>query len=937
MRDENGEQSNRGNRMFDLLDMLAEQGRIARDPNWRPQPPAPPPNGGVDDPYRMARYEAGAARNTQANLDAKDRVEQAGLDPTTTTIIASAVDAVGGVNNRQDAQAIVDRTIQAVRDTGDTRAEAIASSELMPLLENFRHATPEAAATNSARQSSTPQPQQQQQAQAQRTPDAVERQRQQREEQRAKQAAAGNPLNKPVQPADVPATGTEDASTKRARQQRNATRRIRAVTPGAGPDGSVWDVTRGSGDVGRRDVVASYRIKPTPADEWSSEQVSTPAVQELSADGATRFYTAIAAAKNADPTAAAVALYDVEDYAKMRLFLTEDGTAGFAIKPGDVPDIVSVFNTKGGPNKGVSYPLMRLAVEQGGRKLDAFDTVLPTMYSANGFEVVARQPWNDEYAPEGWDYERFNRFNGGRPDVVFMAFTDTMQDYKPGDGKYVEDWSEGEVLQAQAVEEAGTKPTTETKFTQQPVQQWQADGSGASPQVPGSVPGELRIRVPTSKKKGAVVTNPEDDLRVDLATLLTTPVLADKLANIVRAYPQMSEEDAQGTTEQVLDRFVERVKENYLVLYDALPDEFRQRAKKWYDGANRIAKEWALEFGLKPEAVAGILAVMSPQKDWFQNVSLARRILDIAANPGQAKWNPAMNGRAVLTKVFAKPEPKKKKLKSPPKIGLDGKLIKQKKPPKQIDKNKLQEWNERIAGKDFKDLKTYEDKARWLRVYDEALLSRSFPVVTPEGDILHSRTVKTGKGKDSKVAWQSFKNIAKAIMLIEDPTIENIDKAIGNEHKVRSFYNNIHAPNSPRGPATSDTHNVAAGLLLPLGGNSREVEMNFGVGPSDASTGATGTYGLYTEGLRRARAERDVDHPRQMQSITWEGVRILFEASKKQSEIKDMRAKWQAVREGRMTREELHAEIADRIRNAGLPEWYKLGAITLGKGEYDKR
>ena len=31
-------------------------------------------------------------------------------------------------------------------------------------------------------------------------------------------------------------------------------------------------------------------------------------------------------------------------------------------------------------------------------------------------------PWNDEYAPEGWDYELFRNFNQGRPDVTFMAY-----------------------------------------------------------------------------------------------------------------------------------------------------------------------------------------------------------------------------------------------------------------------------------------------------------------------------------------------------------------------------------------------------------------------------------------------------------------------------------------------------------------------------------
>ena len=53
--------------------------------------------------------------------------------------------------------------------------------------------------------------------------------------------------------------------------------------------------------------------------------------------------------------------------------------------------------------------------------------------------------------------------------------------------------------------------------------------------------------------------------------------------------------------------------------------------------------------------------------------------------------------------------------------------------------------------------------------------------------------------------------------------MSKIDTVLGNEHKVRSFYNNILQPNAPRGgkapedatDITSDTWNIRAGLLHP--------------------------------------------------------------------------------------------------------------------------
>lgn len=98
-----------------------------------------------------------------------------------------------------------------------------------------------------------------------------------------------------------------------------------------------------------------------------------------------------------DGTGLAVYVYSAKEYQGMRLFLSEDGKAGFALKPDG--DIVSVFNEAG---DGRVHALIALAVQEGGTKLDCFDTVLADLYAVNGFRVVRRQPFNDEFAPEGW-------------------------------------------------------------------------------------------------------------------------------------------------------------------------------------------------------------------------------------------------------------------------------------------------------------------------------------------------------------------------------------------------------------------------------------------------------------------------------------------------------------------------------------------------------
>ena len=152
------------------------------------------------------------------------------------------------------------------------------------------------------------------------------------------------------------------------------------------------------------------------------------------------FARKIQAGKDASPYGAAVYVYSESDYQDMKMFMTEDGSAGIAVADGDT--IVSLFNN--GTHKNVTFALASLAVEEGGLYSDAFDTQLPYIYQHVGFRVVSRLKWSDQFSPDDWDKDQFKVFNKGEPDVVFMvAEPDYFGPYSKDVGYYVDTYEEG--------------------------------------------------------------------------------------------------------------------------------------------------------------------------------------------------------------------------------------------------------------------------------------------------------------------------------------------------------------------------------------------------------------------------------------------------------------------------------------------------------------
>ena len=152
------------------------------------------------------------------------------------------------------------------------------------------------------------------------------------------------------------------------------------------------------------------------------------------------FASKMRASKDASPYGAAVYVYAESDYQNMKMFMTEDGSAGIAIEDGDT--IVSLYSD--GTNKNVTYALASLAVEEGGIYSDAFDTELPHIYQHVGFKVVSRLKWDDQFSPDDWEKSTFLPYNKGEPDVVFMVVDpDYFGPYSTDVGYYVEDYDEG--------------------------------------------------------------------------------------------------------------------------------------------------------------------------------------------------------------------------------------------------------------------------------------------------------------------------------------------------------------------------------------------------------------------------------------------------------------------------------------------------------------
>jgi hypothetical protein len=457
----------------------------------------------------------------------------------------------------------------------------------------------------------------------------------------------------------------------------------------------------------------------------------------------------------------------------------------------------------------------------------------------------------------------------------------------------------------------------------------------------GGNSGEHPARISTRKPKAGneAVTG---DLRVDTESA--------KLAKPLRETPEMTAHDfnvrqmakypgmpahlrkKNAKTEDILQAFHNLSEGNLRFLHDAMPPEIRARAKLWYKGGRRIVDNFAKRYDMPDSAVAGVLASLSPQKDWYQNVSLAERVLDALHNQHDLHYTKEMEDHA--NRIFFEERHE----------GTLGKL----------------------RGKRLADIMDPEHKAMFIRLHDEAHNPRWHRLVTPEGGFGRVRTKSDASSGDedeedvstvrdpSQTSWGSLAEITKAVQSAQsDGSKQALSDLMGDKHKVRNFYNNLLAPDNPYKDITMDTHAVAAGLLRPLGGSATEVSHNFGSGSmkdpypdavadakkkglprpkrsdypvplaakNSAVTGISGMYPYHADAARNVAADLQI-HPRELQSITWEGVRGLFTPEQKRSKkfVAHIDGIWDNVTHGRITADEARQQILAFARADPDPE-----------------
>ena len=418
--------------------------------------------------------------------------------------------------------------------------------------------------------------------------------------------------------------------------------------------------------------------------------------------------------------------------------------------------------------------------------------------------------------------------------------------------------------------------------------------------------GLISTRLPTAVKS---TEDPlAENLTIGLAETKADARLYEHNVNITKDYPNMRAAP-DATTDETAEQFIEHAKENLLYLHDQVPEQTRPRSQMWYDGARAVTDRWVKEYGIPDTSIAGVLAALSPQKDWYQNAALAEKTISIAT---QQKDTRASN--EMIDLFYSLKDGK-------------GKPV--------FDKPQYRPMIEAIQGKTYAEL-THENptveramKALFVRLYDQTYNTPEYRILSPEGEFLD--LARNADGAPSKAGWGSLNEIGKAIGAIEaNGDVNIISPLMGERHKVRNFYNNIYAPNSKLGEVTIDTHAVAAALLRPLSGNSLEVDHNFknqsiagrGTTKGSSVSGVNGNYGLYAEAYRRAAAERGI-LPRQMQSITWEAVRGLFTDTFKSNanNVAEIDAIWQKYKSGEIELDETRRQVNDRAGGINPPTW----------------
>jgi hypothetical protein len=361
-----------------------------------------------------------------------------------------------------------------------------------------------------------------------------------------------------------------------------------------------------------------------------------------------------------------------------------------------------------------------------------------------------------------------------------------------------------------------------------------------------------------------------------------------------KAEKERIKKEINKVAKKVLSDFTDVMSQNLLALYDTLTPEFVKNSKEWYVGANRMANAIADKYNMTVEQVGGIIAALSPQNDWFNNVSVAERTIEIMTKYADTKLTKEIVDKAVKynSDKSGTPNAFAEIL-----IDLFNKIG-------EVSINEAQNQNDGTF-----------IQATILRAFDQAINSPKVAITDPTGAFV---------GFDSTpVRWNSTSEISKAINIFRNGSVENVNENLGNGNKVRNFYNNIVDPNSTTPYVTADTHALSAALNSPISANDAG-----GFGLFNGSLEPT--YSLVKEAYIRAAQVAGI-LPREMQSITWEAQRIgINDKNRTEAKKQELFDYISESRKNKETAYERATELIARNRSSD-PTWGKGDGIRTQK------
>jgi hypothetical protein len=398
-------------------------------------------------------------------------------------------------------------------------------------------------------------------------------------------------------------------------------------------------------------------------------------------------------------------------------------------------------------------------------------------------------------------------------------------------------------------------------------------------------------------KRGAANSN-ETYTQTGLRAMQADPVNFAKAMELLKN-PQMYPyfRGLHGTPDEIAEQVIAQEVENLKYFAAHAPPQTRKWGAAWYGEENKKARHVAAHTGLPLASVAGAYAALSPQNDWNMNVYQGDVVIDAVLHRQKTPWSDKM------TKVANE-------------IGRSG-------------RTKL--MIEQVRGKRLEELTHPVEQAMWIRIWNEATSDRYHRLFRPDGKL--GDWARKNDGGKQPATWKTLGAIANAIKATTSGgDREIISEAMGGGNKVRSFYNNILDPTSANGDITVDTHAIGAGLFDALGGSTAPVLHGLGMtpekdkhpagwkaAPSPAGTGVSGLYGIHAEAYRRAARDLGL-RPLELQSLTWEAKRALFEHMPKNAKPK-ITAIWKSYHDGHGSLEQARQAVIEAAGGWKEPDW----------------